>query len=56
MVAICDQCVEQAASAVADADPAGDRELFLPPRVFGEGSSPEAASEIASAFRVVFST
>jgi hypothetical protein len=54
-VAICELCIEAATGAVARASPKGGRELFLPPRTFGDAGSEEDAASIADAFRAVFS-
>jgi hypothetical protein len=54
-VAICDLCIEAAQDAVASASPSDGRELFLPPRIFGDAGTPQDAEAIAEAFRAVFS-
>ncbi|MET0921199.1 MAG: ClpX C4-type zinc finger protein [Acidimicrobiia bacterium] len=54
-VAICGVCIEQADTAIRAAGPTTPRELFLPPRVFGDAPSGTAADEVAAAFRTVFS-
>jgi hypothetical protein len=53
-LAICDECVDAAREAIERADPTAGRELFLPPRVFGEAGTDQDAAAIAEAFRTVF--
>jgi ClpX C4-type zinc finger protein len=55
-VAICDQCIDAAREVVERASPTDGRELFLEPRVFGEGGDAEDAASIAGAFRAVFTS
>ncbi|MGH8985509.1 MAG: Clp protease N-terminal domain-containing protein [Acidimicrobiia bacterium] len=51
---ICDACVDAARQAVAGA-PAGERELHLPPRVFGDPPpTPDAVDEIEHVVQAVF--
>ncbi len=51
---ICQGCVDLARRTLADAGPEAARELFLPPRVFGQAPDPRAVDDVVKAFRMAF--
>ena len=50
---VCDVCLDVARQALENADPEAGREVFMPPRVFGEVPDAKAVSEITTAFQLV---